>query len=278
MRTPLPRRDHQPAQPASARRFLLKADPTRQLALLDLQAVDSRLDQITHATSNLPQHRAVAALEDETRTVDTQLVNARTALSDVQREVDKAESDVQLVRDRAARDRTRLDAGTGSAKDLQALQHELTSLARRQAELEDVELEVMERAESLIEHVTPLESLQGDLATRLDAALRDRDAAMGEYATERDSVAGRRAAAVGGVGDDLVALYERIRSSHGGVGAAELKQRRCGGCHIELNQVDMNRITKAPADEVLRCEECGRILVRTAESGLGPAGSAGATA
>ncbi len=210
----------------------------------------------------------MAALEDETRTVDTQLVNARTALSDVQREVDKAEADVQLVRDRAARDRTRLDAGTGTAKDLQALQHELTSLARRQAELEDVELEVMERAESLAEHVSTLETARSDTAARLEAAVADRDAAMGGYATERDSVAGRRDAAVSGVGEDLVALYERIRGSQRGVGAAELRQRRCGGCHMELNQVDMNRITAAPADEVVRCEECGRILVRTAESGL----------
>lgn len=210
----------------------------------------------------------MAALEDETRTVDTQLVNARTALSDVQREVDKAEADVQLVRDRAARDQARLDAGTGSAKDLQAIQHELTSLARRQAELEDVELEVMERAESLGEHVATLEASRDDLAGRLETAVAARDAAMGEYAAERDTVAGRRDAAVRGVGEDLVTLYERIRESNGGIGAAELRARRCGGCHIELNQVDMNRITAAPADEVLRCEECGRILVRTAQSGL----------
>ena len=227
-----------------------------------------RLDQIEHATSNLPQHREVTALEDEARTLDTQLVNSRTALSDVQREVDKSEADVQLVRDRAARDRARLDAGTGTAKDLQALQHELTSLSRRQSELEDIELEIMERAEALAEHVTVLERDQRDLATRLAAVVEARDLAMGDYAGERDTVAGRRAATVESVGEDLVALYERIRSGNGGIGASELSQRRCGGCHMELNQVDMKRITQAPADEVLRCEECGRILVRTAESGL----------
>ena len=227
-----------------------------------------RLDQIEHATSNLPQHREVTALEDEARTLDTQLVNSRTALSDVQREVDKSEADVQLVRDRAARDRARLDAGTGTAKDLQALQHELTSLSRRQSELEDIELEIMERAEALAEHVTVLERDQRDLATRLAAVVEARDLAMGDYAGERDTVAGRRAATVESVGEDLVALYERIRSGNGGIGASELSRRRCGGCHMELNQVDMNRITQAPADEVLRCEECGRILVRTAESGL----------
>ncbi len=227
-----------------------------------------RLEQIEHATSNLPQHREVTALEDEARTLDTQLVNSRTALSDVQREVDKSEADVQLVRDRAARDRARLDAGTGTAKDLQALQHELTSLSRRQSELEDIELEIMERAEALAEHVTVLERDQRDLATRLAAVVEARDLAMGDYAGERDTVAGRRAATVESGGEDLVALYERIRSGNGGIGASELRQRRCGGCHMELNQVDMNRITQAPADEVLRCEECGRILVRTAESGL----------
>ena len=227
-----------------------------------------RLDQIEHATSNLPQHREVTALQDEARTLDTQLVNSRTALSDVQREVDKSEADVQLVRDRAARDRARLDAGTGTAKDLQALQHELASLSRRQSELEDIELEIMERAEALAEHVTVLERDQRDLATRLAAVVEARDLAMGDYAGERDTVAGRRAATVESVGEDLVALYERIRSGNGGIGASELSQRRCGGCHMELNQVDMNRITQAPADEVLRCEECGRILVRTAESGL----------
>jgi uncharacterized protein len=186
----------------------------------------------------------------------------------VQREVDKSEADVQLVRDRAARDRARLDAGTGSAKDLQAIQHELASLSRRQSELEDIELEIMERAEALGEHVSVLERDRNELAARLAAAVEARDAAMGDFAVERDQVAGRRAAAVESVGEDLVALYERIRPSRAGTGAAELRQRRCGGCHMELNQVDMNRITQAPADEVLRCEECGRILVRTAESGL----------
>ncbi len=216
----------------------------------------------------MPQHRQVLALDDESRTLDTQLVNARTALSDVQREVDKAEADVQLVRDRAARDQARLDAGTGSAKDLQAIQHELTSLARRQSELEDIELEVMEHIELMTGHVSHLQGTRDGLTARLSEATATRDEAMGVLATERDQVAGRRGGAVERVGEDLLALYERVRASSGGIAAAELKQRRCGGCHMELNQVEMNRITTAPADEVLRCEECGRIMVRTPESGL----------
>jgi hypothetical protein len=196
------------------------------------------------------------------------LVRARTELGDVRREVAKAESDVQLVRDRAARDQARLDSGTGTAKDLQAIQHELESLARRQSELEDVELEVMERAEDAESAATQLTAERETLATQIDEATAERDQASRELDSEATSVAAPRPDIVAGVGEDLVALYEKIRAHSGGLGAAPLRQRRCGGCQLELNNVEVNRIKAAPADEVLRCEECRRILIRTAESGL----------
>jgi predicted nucleic acid-binding Zn-ribbon protein len=251
-----------------SRRYVLKADPTRQWRLLDLQAIDTRLDQIAHARKTLPQIAQLKDLHTQAELLDSELVRVRTELSDVQREVAKAEADVQLVRDRAARDQARLDSGTGSAKDLQALQHELQSLARRQAELEDVELEVMERAEAVEAEVTRLEGKESELAAKLEEAQAAHDAALADLDAEARRVAAPRADVVAGVGEDLVALYEKVRAASGGLGAAALSHRRCGGCQLELNSVDMSRIKAAPADEVLRCEECRRILVRTAESGL----------
>jgi predicted nucleic acid-binding Zn-ribbon protein len=195
-------------------------------------------------------------------------VRARTAEADVQREVAKADSDVQLVRDRSARNQSRLMAGQGTAKDMQALQHEVDSLTRRQAELEDIELEVMERAEGLAAAVAELEGQRAELVARIDELTAARDRVLTELETEAATVARPRADIVAGVGDELVALYEKIRASSGGIGAAALRQRRCEGCRLELNQVDINRIRAAADDEVLRCEECRRILVRTGESGL----------
>ncbi|GAA1236940.1 C4-type zinc ribbon domain-containing protein [Oryzihumus leptocrescens] len=180
----------------------------------------------------------------------------------------KAEADVQLVRDRAARDQARLDSGQGTAKDLQALQHEVASLARRQGELEDVELEVMERAEALEARVRELETARAELTVKVDALEAARDKALADLDAEAAQVSANRANVVPGVGEDLVALYEKIRANSGGVGAAALHQRRCEGCRLELNQVDINRIAAAADDEVLRCEECRRILVRTSESGI----------
>ena len=236
--------------------------------MLDLQALDTRLDQLAHARQTLPQLKDIGLLEAKAAALDTDLINARTAVSDVQRDIDKAESDVQLVRDRAARNQSRLDAGHGTAKDLQALQHELESLARRQNDLEDVEIDVMERAENLSERLSVLEASRADLGVALEELASARDGRFAEIDAEAADASTRRAAIAPEVGDDLVTLYEKVRANSGGTGAAELKQRRCGGCRLELHQGDMDRIRAAAPDEVLRCEECSRILVRTAESGL----------
>ncbi len=249
-------------------RCVLKADPSRQWRLLDLQAIDTRLDQIAHARANLPQGAAIVAARSELASLETELVNARTAVGDVQRELTKSEQDVQLVRDRAARDQSRLDSGQGSAKDLTALQHELVSLARRQSELEDMEIEVMERAESLSQQVTELEARRAEVSQRLETLESEQTAAISDLESEAAKVSAGRADIVAGVGDDLVTLYEKIRTQSGGLAAAELRHRRCGGCRLELNTIEIDRIRRAPQDEVLRCEECRRIMIRTGESGL----------
>ncbi len=124
------------------------ANPLDQVRLLDVQALDTRLRQLAHKGTSLPEHARLTALEAEVAALRDRVVVARTTVSDIQRELRKSETDVEQVRSRAQRDQSRLDAGQGSAKDLQAIQHELGSLARRQAELEDVELEVMERLET----------------------------------------------------------------------------------------------------------------------------------
>ncbi|MFN8082453.1 MAG: C4-type zinc ribbon domain-containing protein [Kineosporiaceae bacterium] len=247
---------------------MVTAVPQDQWRLLDVQAHDTRLAQIAHRRTSLPEHAELAALAERARTQGDRLVAARTLVEDITRELAKAEADVEQVRQRAARDQARLDSGQGSPKDLQALQHEVASLAARQSALEDVELEVMERLEQA---GAELDQLKAE-ADRLDAETADatqrRDAAL---ATLDDEAAGEqraRADAVAGLPADLIALYEKIRANNGGVGAARIYQRRCEGCRLELNTTDIGRLRDAPENAVIRCEECGRIQVRTADSGL----------
>ncbi|MBW3086430.1 hypothetical protein KEM60_02648 [Austwickia sp. TVS 96-490-7B] len=244
----------------------MKAEHERQLRLLDLQALDTRLAQIAHRLAKLPAQQRVDELSRARNAAESDLVKAKMQASDVSREVTKAEADVQVVRDRMARDQARLDAGV-SAKEALSLQHELESLTRRQAALEDDQLDVMERAEATAGLVAYVEGCLHDVATELAEAVAVRDEARSALETEAEQVRRRRADMTPLIGDDLLALYEKILAQTG-MGAAAVLHRRCEGCRLELLGDDVARIKKAPVDEVVRCEECRRILVRTAESGL----------
>ncbi len=246
----------------------MSAPAIAQWRLLDVQAHDTRLAQLSHRRRNLPQHAEIDDLTERSGRVGDELVAAQTAVQDLSRDLAKAEADVEQVRQRAARDRARLDSGQGNPKDLQALQHEVATLAARQSALEDVELEVMERMDQATAELDRMQGEADRIQVRIEETTAARDAALAEIATEVETEQRRRADAVAGLPTDLVTLYERIRQNSDGVGAARLNQRRCEGCRLELNTTDLGRLRDAAEDAVIRCEECGRILVRTADSGL----------
>ncbi len=247
---------------------MTKANALEQVRLLDVQALDTRLRQLAHRRRTLPEHQQLAEVEAERGRLRDRLVQVRTTVSDVQRELRKSEADVEQVRTRAARDRSRLEQGTGSAKDLQGLQHELESLARRQSDLEDVELEVMERLEQAQTEQAGLEAELAAAEERAAALTASRDAATAEVDAEVATVTTQRDDVAGGLDPALVTLYDRTRERTQGIGAAMLRHKRCEGCRMELTPVEIARIKALPDDEVVRCEECGAILVRTTESGL----------
>lgn len=209
----------------------------------------------------------MAELESTARTLDDDITRAAVEVSDLESEQRKADADVDLVRQRAVKDRDLL-ATINDAKQLSNLQHELESLARRQSELEDVELEVMERLDAAQKAHAALLAQREALGADLDSARIARDNALADLADEERIATEARAAAAQGVPADLLALYDKLRADNGGIGAAALHRGRCEGCRIELTPVDLGRIREAPPAEVIRCEECRRILVRTAESGL----------
>ena len=69
-------------------------------------------------------------------------------------------------------------------------------------------------------------------------------------------------AAAAGVPPELLARYEALRAKLGGTGAARVVGGSCGGCHLVLPSMEVDRIKKAPPDAVITCDQCGRILVR----------------
>jgi uncharacterized protein len=246
----------------------VKASPQSQLLLLDLARLDAELSRLDHRRSALPEVAELARMEARAAELKDAIVVAETELGDLAKEEGRAERDVDQVRTRIDRDKVRLDAGqVSAARELATLQSEIESLHRRQDDLEEIVLDLMERREALVSRRDELAAERDSLAGEMATVAARRDAAVKEIDEQAGRASDQRAGIVAEVPADLLKLYEQIRGSRG-VGAAMLRAGRCEGCHLTLNTVDLNEIRASAPDEVIRCEECRRILVRTPESGL----------
>lgn len=245
----------------------MKADPAVQRRLLDLADADAELARIEHRRRTLPELVEITDAEKSLQAKRDAQVTVQTTLADLDREVKRQEKEIDAVRAREDRDRGLLTGGTVSAKQLTDLEHELATLERRQATLEDDLIELMERREAVeldAQHagieLAKAEEALADAGRRRDEALADLETAQARRTAERSSILPE-------IPEALFRLYDRVRTNKG-TGAALLRARRCGACRLELDRSAISRIAAAPADDVVTCEECGAVLVRTAESGL----------
>ncbi|MBK6762961.1 MAG: hypothetical protein IPG68_06655 [Micrococcales bacterium] len=245
----------------------MKADPFVQEALLELPLVDRKLAQLAQESARSELKASATQARAAVVTAEESLVDTRTRIKDLEREIARADNDVQTVRSRIERDQQTLDTGVAGAKQLVDIQHELQSLARRQAELEDVEIEIMERMEEASSGLAAAEGLLAEARARADQTAQEWDRRSDEIAAEIVALEQRRAEVAAELPADLLALYEKVRD-RSGTGAALLQHRRCGACQIVLSSTDLDRVRAAASDDVVRCEECGAIMVRTGESGL----------
>ncbi|MET0425993.1 MAG: C4-type zinc ribbon domain-containing protein [Actinoplanes sp.] len=244
----------------------MKASPEAQRRLLDLQAVDTALAQLAHRRKSLPELAEIDAVSRELSALEDERVRAQVAVDDLDRDISRYEKDIEQVRIRKDRDQKRLDGG-GALREIEGLQHELATLNRRQSELEDAELELMEKRESAEQALADVTRRLAGAGERRVAAERRRDEAYADITKEQEFKASSRTPLAADLPADLVTLYDKIRLDSG-LGAALVQSGRCGGCRIELYGADLNRVKSAAPDEVVRCEECRRIMIRTKESGL----------
>jgi predicted nucleic acid-binding Zn-ribbon protein len=247
----------------------VKASPEAQLRLLELADLDTELSRLDHRRRTQPEIAELAQLGERAAKVRDAITIADTNLSDLDRELSRAERDVEQVRVRIERDNERLNAGqVSNARELESLQSEVASLRRRQSDLEEGVLELMEKRETA-QALRDGAAAEGETVAADTASVTARsDVALGEINELEAKAQTARASVMAGLPDDLLALYDRVRAQSGGLGAAPLRRGQCLGCRVQLSTVDLNAIRAAAPDEVVRCEECRRILVRVEDSGL----------
>lgn len=252
----------------------MKADLFDQRRLLDLQAVDTTLTQLEQRRRKLDADTAPAEARRRLQALNDRAASLTGDIADLDRDIERIEQEVELVTKRAAADRDRMAAGAAGAKELEGLQSELESLARRQGTLEDDQLEFMERREELEAELEAARAQAVEARNALDDAEAARERAIAEIDAETDEADSDRTALTVSIPDRLVELYERIHARQP-IAAAELVGRRCESCRIEKSPADMVPIRAAAVDEVLRCEECGCVLIRTELPSNGPGRAGG---
>lgn len=243
----------------------MKASPSAQARLLELAALDVAVRHADHARRNPAQSARVQELLAQRQSLSSELTGLLGARDDAKAELGRLESDVALVEARVARDTERL-ALTTNAKDAQGLEHELASLTKRKSDLEDAELQIMERLEAAEAAVAAHEQLVAATNAEGSRLSAEGKAAVADATARLDVATRDRSAVAAQLPADLLALYDRLADR--GVGAGALRQRTCEGCRMVLSGTDLNALRQAADDDVVMCPECGCILVRTGESGL----------
>ena len=236
--------------------------------LLEVQALDTTADQLRHRRAHLPERTELDAVQSALAALDKKAAEVQAQRDELARNEKRLEDEIALVREKAVQTDKTLYSGTINVpKELTALQEEIEALSRRQRQLEDQELELMEQAEPLDAELATLASQRGVLdeqATGLVARIAEQEVVIDE---ELAGVTAQRAAATSGIPGELLAEYEQLRGGLGGIGVARLNGNRCEGCHLTLSAVDVDQIrhgrpgVDADADGVAHCTECNRILV-----------------
>lgn len=231
--------------------------------LLRVQEHDTAADRLRHRRDHLPELAQLRATEDELAGLEATLVDVETRAGEAARAQRRLEGELSLLEAKLTELNAKLYSGVVSAaRELQAMQSEATTMRERRAALEDEVLEAMGEQEAVDEHLAGLRARRGELDAQ-GAALRAAVAeAQAEVDRELAAEAAARSEAATAIPADVSALYEQLRSHLGGVAAAPLVNGRCGGCHLALPATEIDRLRREPADSLVRCEQCERILVR----------------
>ena len=232
-------------------------------ALLVVQEHDTAADQLAHRRKALPEHAELDQLMGQLSEVEVEVAEIEGRRHELGRSQQKIEDEIATVSDKAAQHDKNLYSGSvTNPRELQAMQDEIGALKRRVRQLEDQELELMEQIEPLDADLAKLAARRSELDA---SAISIRSGiAEGEVTVDAELtvVRSERNTAAAGIDPELLARYEELRPKSGGIAIARMVGGHCGGCHLALSAMEVDRIRKLPPEEPATCEECGRLLAR----------------
>lgn len=241
---------------------MIAATPEQQRRLLELQGVDTAIQQLEHRRAHLPEQKALDENAETLAKVSTEYASAKDRLARLSQQQSKHESEVATIDARRKSEEGRMYSGLiRSEKELEALRHEIGSLKGRKSDLEESLLEIMEQVEDLESLVETLKQRHVELTSAVEELTLARDAAATDIDAELEQRRTQRAERTDGIPDEVLEYYDELRGRKDGIAVAALQGRTCAGCRLELTQIELEDVRRDAETGIARCEQCGRILV-----------------
>ena len=237
----------------------MKATSEHQSTLLELSRIDLQLrrnqksiDEITRGDEVLAQRQLLLANSER-------LLVARNELDALELELVRAETDLNLVETRIAKDEQLLQQSSNQ-KDVQGIQSQLQALAKRRGELEDAELVLLERKDEISASLQSINVERAEIQAVLATLETQQTAGLAKLTSGQQLLREDRARNLSQLSSELAEHYEKLFAR--GVGVGRLDGLVCDACGMTLGGDSLESVRNTPADELAHCGECGAILVR----------------
>jgi uncharacterized protein len=241
---------------------VISANPSQQRRLVDLQEIDTAIRQLEHRRANLPEQKALDENADTLTRVSQEYGSARDTVDRLASQQKRHEDEVAMLDARRKSEEGRMYSGTiVSPKELDALRSEISSVKSRKNDIEDALLDVMEQREDIESLVASLAERERELSAQVEVLTSARDAAAREIDAELDERRAERAKVAAEIPDEVVGYYDELRARKDGTAVAELRDKACTACRLQLTVIDIEELKADAATRIARCPHCGRILV-----------------
>jgi predicted nucleic acid-binding Zn-ribbon protein len=171
----------------------------------------------------------------------------------------KAELDVAEWRERARKFRSQSSA-VKTNEAYKALQHEIANADAETAKAEDAQLEQMMAVEEAEKRVKAEETTQRDSEQSVAAERREIENRARETKKRMNAANSAREELAKLIPEEALGLYARQAKRHHGVALAKAHNEQCRGCGMRLLPHTYQEVHRRGSQELLTCENCGRIL------------------
>ncbi len=226
-----------------------------------LMEADRWIERVRSQRDHLPESAELTELEKKLRVLLADLNSAEGVLAPLTAQSEQSASESERLRLRARDLDHALSESTAGARELTAIQGELTHVRDRLSESEDRELELLEQMEPAQVRVDEIKRLAQPGVQRrgeLMETIKELRASLEEEAVSLSSDRADRAHAVAPA---LLARYDAALARVGTSGASQVIEGRCDGCRLRLSPLDFDHFKALPADTFMDCPECGRVLL-----------------